>query len=90
MFRAKIVSQAVLASAVAGLFLAGGASSALADSHESEAKVKCEGVNECKGHGACKTAKNACAGKNGCDGQGYLMMTKAECDAAKAKKAEKE
>lgn len=50
-----------------------------------EAKVKCEGVNACKGASACGTASNACAGKNSCKGAGFLMLTKAECDAAKAK-----
>ena len=78
---------AVLAAAAAALFLSG--SAALADHHEGEAKVKCEGVNSCKGHGSCATAKNECAGKNGCKGQGIMEMTQAECDAAKAKPAEK-
>ena len=32
------------------------------------------GVNVCKGHNDCKTASNACKG------QGYLTMTKEECD----------
>jgi hypothetical protein len=41
--------------------------------------VKCMGVNECKGHGACKTANNACAGQNGCKGQGMTEMTPADC-----------
>jgi len=50
-----------------------------------EAKVKCEGVNSCKGTSACSTATSACAGQNKCKGVGYLMLTKAECDAAKAK-----
>lgn len=50
-----------------------------------QAKVKCEGVNACKGTSACGTAANACAGKNACKGQGFLMLSKAECDAAKAK-----
>lgn len=50
-----------------------------------EAKVKCEGVNACKGQGACATAANGCAGKNACKGASFLMLTKAECDAAKAK-----
>jgi hypothetical protein len=42
-------------------------------------------VNACKGTSACGTAANACAGKNACKGHGFLMLTKAECDAAKAK-----
>lgn len=50
-----------------------------------EAKVKCEGVNSCKGKSACATANNSCAGKNSCKGKGFVEMTKAECDAAKAK-----
>ena len=50
-----------------------------------EAKVKCEGVNSCKGTSACATAQNACAGQNTCKGHGFLQLTKAECDAAKAK-----
>jgi len=53
-----------------------------------EAKVKCEGVNACKGKSSCATAKNACSGQNSCKGQGYLSLTKAECDAAKAKMKE--
>ena len=54
------------------------------------AKVKCEGVNGCKGQSACHGAKNACAGQNSCKGTGYLMLSKAECDAAMAKmKSEK-
>ncbi len=67
-------SVALAASAVA-------VSTARAD----EGKVKCEGVNSCKGHSACKSANNACKGQNSCKGKGFLEMTKAECDAAKAK-----
>ena len=50
-----------------------------------EAKMKCVGANACKGQSACATAKNACQGQNSCKGTGYLSLTKAECDAAKAK-----
>lgn len=49
------------------------------------AKVKCEGVNTCKGTSACATKTNACQGQNSCKGNGYLLLTKADCDAAKAK-----
>lgn len=45
------------------------------------AKVQCSGVNECKGHGGCKSAKNACAGKNGCKGQGWVEMDEKDCKA---------
>lgn len=80
------LKNVALAAAAAGLFVAA-APAAFAAEGEA-AKVKCEGVNSCKGHGACKSAHNACAGQNGCAGQGFVMMTQAECDAAKAKKAE--
>lgn len=86
MIRGKNVA---LAAAVAGLF-ALGAGNALADSEQGKGdKIKCEGVNGCKGKGSCHTAANECAGKNGCKGKGFMMMTQAECDAAK-KKMEKE
>ncbi len=81
---------ALVASAAAALFLGGLAGAAHAEEPGGEAKVKCEGVNSCKGHSDCKSAQNACKGKNGCGGKGFLMMTQAECDAAKAKAAEKE
>ncbi len=50
-----------------------------------EGKVKCEGVNSCKGKSACKGANNSCKGQNSCKGKGYLEMSQAQCDAAKAK-----
>jgi uncharacterized membrane protein len=80
--------SALVASAAAALFVAGLAGAAHAEEPAGEAKIKCEGVNSCKGHGDCKSAQNACKGQNGCGGKGFLMMTKAECDAAKAKAAE--
>ena len=74
-------SGLALASAAALLFSAGGVATASA---ADAAKVKCEGVNACKGKSACQTATNACQGQNSCKGKGYLLLTKAECDSAKA------
>jgi hypothetical protein len=74
----------ILAAAAASLFLAGAAGYATPAGAEGN-KVKCEGVNSCKGKSDCKTATSACAGKNGCAGKGFVMLTQAECDAAKAK-----
>jgi len=76
------VKSMALASAAAALFVAGGATSAGAEHHE--AKIKCEGVNKCKGHSDCQTAHSECKGLNSCKGKGYLKLTKAECDEAKA------
>ncbi len=79
----------LIASAVAGLFVAGVALPAAAADQASGEKVKCEGVNSCKGTSDCKTAQNACAGQNGCGGHGFKMMSADECKTAKAKAAEK-
>lgn len=58
--------------------------------HADDAKVHCEGANACKGKSGCKTDHNACAGKNACKGKGWTEMTKADCDAHKAKQAKPE
>lgn len=81
--KSRMLSSVALATAAAVMFSTVAASTARAD----EGKVKCEGVNSCKGHSACKSASNACKGQNSCKGKGFMEMTKAECDAAKAKAA---
>jgi hypothetical protein len=80
MIQSKI-SGLALAAAAAALFSV----VSVANAGEHDSKVKCEGVNSCKGSSACKTANNACKGQNSCKGMGFLEMSKAECDAAKAK-----
>jgi hypothetical protein len=77
----KVISNAAIAAAAALLFNVTPMSVAFAD----EARVHCSGVNACKGQSACKTAHNACKGQNSCKGQGFLELTKQECDAAKSK-----
>jgi hypothetical protein len=79
------ISGAAVATAAALLFGSVTTTVSAAD----EAKVKCEGVNGCKGTSACATATNSCQGQNSCKGHGYLLLSKAECDAAKAKMKEK-
>jgi hypothetical protein len=79
----KRLSGLALAAAAAIAFTAAPLSAANA---AVEAKVKCYGVNACKGTSESKTAKHDCAGKNACKGEGVKQMSKAECDAAKAKK----
>ena len=75
-----------MATAAAVLFSTAPLTASAADA----AKVKCEGANSCKGKSACHTATSGCQGQNSCKGKGYLMLTKADCDAALAKmKAEK-
>ena len=74
------MKNAVLASAVASLFLSG-AALAKEKTAKTGSKVMCEGINECKGHGGCKSAHNACKGQNGCKGQGLTATTDKDCKA---------
>lgn len=74
------IKGAVIATAVAGLFMARGAlAQDTGGAKGAAAKVKCEGVNECKGKGACDGAGHDCAGKNGCKGKGWVEMSAADC-----------
>ncbi len=68
----------VLMAAVAGLLSVGVLGSATA-AHAEDAKVKCYGVNGCKGTGGCSGAGHGCAGKNACKGQGFVEMSKDDC-----------
>lgn len=81
----KKLAGAIVATAVATLFISGKARAEEPKGDAKAAKVHCEGVNECKGKGECKGTDHGCGGKNGCKGKGAKMIPKAECDAAKAK-----
>jgi uncharacterized membrane protein len=70
-------TKAVLvASAVAGMLAAGTLAPAAAAEGE---KVRCYGINKCKGTGACGGKGHSCAGQNACKGQGYLELDKETC-----------
>jgi hypothetical protein len=84
--RLKNSSGVAVATAAAMLFGTGLISTAVAGT---DARIQCAGVNACKGQSACKSASNACKGQNSCKGQGFVEMTQAKCDAAKAKAAGK-
>lgn len=77
------VKGAVVATAVAGLFLAKGVlAQGSGAGGKAEAKiVRCEGVNACKGQGACGGATHDCAGKNACKGKGWVEVSADECKA---------
>jgi hypothetical protein len=77
------LSNAAMAAAAAMFFTSGLTGVSVA---ADTAAVHCSGVNSCKGTSECKSAKNSCKGMNSCKGQGWVSMSKAECDAAKAKK----
>lgn len=74
----SIAPGATIAAAAATMLLAG--SVATADvSQAADYKVKCFGLNACKGHGSCKSSANGCKGKNACKGQGVTMLSKSKC-----------
>jgi hypothetical protein len=69
----------MIATAVATLAL-GGELTAMAQDKAKTDPVKCAGLNDCKGKGACKSAMNDCKGKNGCKGKGFVETTSSkEC-----------
>jgi len=69
----------VLMAAVAGLLTAG-ALGAVSTAHAADAdKVKCYGINSCKGKGGCAGGGHGCAGKNACKGQGFVETSKDDC-----------
>lgn len=77
---------AAIAGALTALFASGVAQAEdKADKAGSHA-VKCNGANDCKGKGGCKSAKNDCKGKNGCKGEGFSMESSAKDCAAKGGK----
>jgi len=67
---------ALIAALAAGLLSAG---APLAVSAADAAKVRCAGVNACKGKSACHSAANGCAGQNGCKGKGWIETSEKEC-----------
>lgn len=67
-----------IAAMAAGMFLA---SAPMIANAKGTAKVHCEGVNSCKGKGACNGATNACKGQNTCNGKGWIVLTEKKCKA---------
>lgn len=79
----KGTKGAILASAVATLFLATAAiaqeaGTATSGATQAPGSVKCVGANSCKGMSSCKTAQNDCKGQNACKGKGFVMTTTQE------------
>jgi hypothetical protein len=73
------LSGIALAAAAAALF-ATGATLAPAVHAADGGTVQCAGINSCKGHSECKTAKSECKGLNACKGQGWVNKGSAkEC-----------
>ena len=75
------ISGAALAAAAATFVIAGVATAPTAVQAAGDYKVKCYGVNACKGTGSCKSLSSGCKGQNACKGQGIKMMRKSACVA---------
>ncbi len=77
----NVFKGAIIASAVAGLLATTACGTPTNTTTQS---VKCSGINECKGQGACgaKDGSHDCAGKNACKTQGWVKKTEAECKTA--------
>lgn len=76
----EITKGLMIAGAAAMLFTAGGCGDEDDPGTSSQNQiVKCEGVNDCAGKGACAGAGHDCAGKNSCKGKGYVEITRGEC-----------
>jgi hypothetical protein len=79
----KGTKGAILASAVAALFLASAAmaqegAAPSGGSGVQAASTKCVGGNSCKGKSSCKSAQNDCKGQNACKGKGFVMTSSPE------------
>lgn len=77
-----ITRGTLIASAMAALLAACGgatATGATPTTAEMTGKVKCTGINECRGKGVCAQADHACGGKNACRGQGVTLLTADSC-----------
>jgi hypothetical protein len=68
--------------AASGATAASGAPAAAPSHAEPGAdQVKCLGVNECSGKGACHMPTHECAGQNECRGKGWVLASAADCTA---------
>ncbi len=82
----KKILGVVMATAVASMVLSG--QIVKASDTAAAGKVKCSGINECKGKSACKTADNACMGHNGCKGKGWIEVESEKACTDKGGKVE--
>ena len=76
---ASRTTNKVLMAAVAGLLTVGAISAPSTARAADSDKVKCYGINSCKGKSSCAGGGHSCAGKNACKGQGAVDTTKDDC-----------
>lgn len=69
----------VIATAAAGLILAGAVGARAEEEKAGDELVHCAGVNACKGKGICAGPESECAGVNACKGKGVIATSAEEC-----------
>ena len=69
----------VIATAAAGLILAGAVAARAEQDKAGGEAVNCAGVNACKGQGICAGPESSCAGMNACKGKGVIALSAEEC-----------
>ncbi len=72
-------AMAVAAAAMVGCIHNGKSAATSASASGTTDLVHCYGVNICKGHNDCGTAKNSCAGQASCHGTGFVGMPAKAC-----------
>jgi hypothetical protein len=78
-----------------GAFIAGALAALLApavaaaDKPADSKGVQCNGTNDCKGKGGCKSASHDCKGKNDCKGQSFTTEQSEKACADKGGKVGK-
>lgn len=82
----KLSHETTLALSAAALFLTACSKSSDGAGAQSAASatadIKCMGINECKGQGACGVpGGHSCAGQNECKGKGWVQTTAEDCQA---------
>ena len=69
----NVLKGAIIAGSVGLLFACGGDDTPT-DTSSATKEVKCQGINDCKGHSDCAGTANDCKGLNDCKGTGYLVV----------------
>jgi uncharacterized membrane protein len=80
----------VIATAAAGLLLAGAVAARAEQDKAGGEVVNCAGVNACKGQGTCAGPESSCAGMNACKGKGVIALSAEECKKKGGKVVDKQ
>jgi len=74
------MNKGVRIAAAATTLVLNGAVLARAEDKPGGDEVTCYDINECTSQGSCARASNSRTGKNECKGEGFLGLSKLECE----------